>query len=84
MKKTTVSIVQSNSRIGGSSFRAQDYERGGVSSDEIQEIKEAFDLFDTSRSGLIRPAGTNNKNTQNSKPHWPHSAQNPPTNPSSK
>jgi hypothetical protein len=33
MKKTTVSIVQSNSRIGGSSFRAQDYERGGVSSD---------------------------------------------------
>jgi hypothetical protein len=57
MKKTTVSIVQGNSRIGGSSFRAQDYERGGVSSDEIQEIKEAFDLFDTGRTGLIRPAG---------------------------
>jgi hypothetical protein len=33
MKKTTVSIVQGNSRIGGSSFRAGDYERGGVSSD---------------------------------------------------
>lgn len=57
MKKTTVSIAQSNSRIGGSSFRAQDYERGGISSEEIQEIKEAFDLFDAGRTGLIRPVG---------------------------
>lgn len=55
MKKTTVSIVQGNSRIGSSSFRAQDFERAGVSNDEIQEIKEAFDLFDPSRSGYIRP-----------------------------
>jgi Ca2+-binding EF-hand superfamily protein len=58
MKKTTVSIVQGNSRLANSSFRAQDYERGGVSSDEIQEIKEAFDLFDAGRTGLIRPAGS--------------------------
>ena len=58
MKKTTVSIVQGNSRLASSSFRAQDYERGGVSNDEIQEIKEAFDLFDPSRTGLIRPVGT--------------------------
>jgi Ca2+-binding EF-hand superfamily protein len=58
MKKTTVSIVQGSSRLGSSSFRAQDYERGGVSNDEIQEIKEAFDLFDPTRSGTIRPAGT--------------------------
>ena len=83
MKKTTVSIVQGNSRIGGSSFRAQDYERGGVSSDEIQEIKEAFDLFDTGRTGLIRPSG-NPPLTQNCRPHWHRSAPSPPTSPSSR
>lgn len=56
MKRATVSIVNTgNSQVKNSSFRAQDFERGGVSGDEIQEIKEAFDLFDTNRSGLVRP-----------------------------
>lgn len=55
MKKATLSIAQANSRLGNSNFRTQDYERGGVSSDEVQEIKEAFDLFDSGRTGTIRP-----------------------------
>lgn len=59
MKRPTVSIVNAgNSQVKNSSFRAHDFERGGVSSDEIQEIKEAFDLFDTNRSGLVRPTCT--------------------------
>lgn len=57
MKKATLSIVQSNSRLANSNFKAQEYERGGVSSDEIKEIKEAFDLFDSGRTGSIKPAG---------------------------
>jgi len=57
-KKTTVSIVQGNSRLTTSNFRVQDYERAGVSNDEIQEIKEAFDLFDPSRTGRVHPFGT--------------------------
>ncbi len=34
-------------------FNAQDYERPGLSSDEIEEIKEAFDIFDVDKSGSI-------------------------------
>ena len=31
------------------------YERPGLTEDEIEEIKEAFDLFDTEGSGTIDP-----------------------------
>ena len=31
------------------------YERPGLTEDEIEEIKEAFDLFDTDGSGSIDP-----------------------------
>ncbi len=31
------------------------YERPGLTEDEIEEIKEAFDLFDTDGSGTIDP-----------------------------
>ncbi len=31
------------------------YERPGLSEDEIMEIKEAFDLFDTDGGGTIDP-----------------------------
>jgi hypothetical protein len=69
-KKTTTSIVQGNSRLGQSSFRAQDYDRPGVSHDEIQEIKEAFDLFDPQRTGLVHPAGIA-RLSQNCRRRWP-------------
>ena len=36
-------------------FRAHKYERPGLGEDEIEEIKEAFDLFDTDGSGTIDP-----------------------------
>lgn len=34
-------------------FSAKDHERPGLSVDEIEEIKEAFDIFDTSKDGFI-------------------------------
>ena len=34
-------------------FNAKDFERPGLSSDEIEEIKEAFDIFDIDQSGEI-------------------------------
>ena len=34
-------------------FDARDYEKPGLSVDEVEEIKEAFDLFDTDNSGAI-------------------------------
>ena len=37
-------------------FNAKSYERPGLSEDEIMEIKEAFDLFDTDGGGTIDPA----------------------------
>merc|ERR1712096_187537 len=36
-------------------FNPKKYERPGLSEDEIEEIKEAFDLFDTDGSGTIDP-----------------------------
>merc|ERR1712093_495007 len=37
------------------SFNAKKFERPGLTEDEIEEIKEAFDLFDTDGSGTIDP-----------------------------
>tara|TARA_B110000503_G_C6994471_1_gene348809 strand:- start:237 stop:731 length:495 start_codon:yes stop_codon:yes gene_type:complete len=37
------------------SFNAKKFERPGLTEDEIEEIKEAFDLFDTDGSGSIDP-----------------------------
>lgn len=34
-------------------FEAKFWERPGVSSDEVQEVKDAFDLFDTDSSGAV-------------------------------
>ncbi len=34
-------------------FNAKDYERPGLNTDEIDEIKEAFDIFDIDKSGAI-------------------------------
>ena len=40
---------------GKTKFNAKKYERPGLTEDEIEEIKEAFDLFDTDGSGSIDP-----------------------------
>ena len=37
----------------GEKFNARNYEKPGLSVDEVDEIKEAFDLFDTDNSGAI-------------------------------
>ena len=43
--------AQSKSKV----FNPKDYERPGLSEDEIFEIKEAFDLFDANKTGMIDP-----------------------------
>ena len=59
-RNNNTSILQGNSTFvpSRSSFRAAEYDKAGCTTDEIQEIKDCFDLFDSNRSGLIRPAGT--------------------------
>ena len=57
MRRATGSNVQASSRLASSSFRLTEYERPGVSYDEVKEIKEVFDLFDSHRTGIIRSKG---------------------------
>ena len=40
----------------GGGFNASDHTRPGLSEDEVLEIKEAFDLFDSDGGGTIDPA----------------------------
>ena len=47
MKKTSV--------IQKQAFNPKLFERPGLSEDEIVEIKEAFDLFDTDKTGYVSP-----------------------------
>ena len=37
----------------GAEFNAKNFERPGLSADEVEEIKEAFDIFDVDQSGAI-------------------------------
>ena len=39
-------------------FNAKALERPGLTEEEVKEIKEAFDLFDTDGGGSIDPKGT--------------------------
>lgn len=47
-------------------FNAKAFERPGLTEEEVLEIKEAFDLFDTDGGGSIDPKG-NAPITQNSR-----------------
>ena len=38
-------------------FNAKSYEKPGLTEEEVLEIKEAFDLFDTDGGGTIDPKG---------------------------
>merc|ERR1712066_652522 len=38
---------------GPKTFEARHWERPGLSADEVQEVKDAFDLFDTDSSGAV-------------------------------
>jgi centrin-1 len=40
---------------GSKAFNPKDYERPGLSEEDIEDIKEAFDLFDTDKSGTVEP-----------------------------
>ena len=53
MRKQPVPVVQANKK-----FAASQFVRAGLNEDEIVEIKEAFDLFDTDGGGEIDPKGT--------------------------
>ena len=50
--KTTVKTVTSNAPAK-STFDTKNYEKNGLTEDEVLEIREAFDLFDTDKSGEI-------------------------------
>merc|ERR1719261_1860940 len=45
--------MHSKGKAKHQNFNARKYERPGLKQDEIEEIKEAFDLFDTDQSGAI-------------------------------
>lgn len=47
-------------------FNAKAFERPGLTEEEVLEIKEAFDLFDTDGGGSIDPKGISTS-TQSSK-----------------
>jgi Ca2+-binding EF-hand superfamily protein len=53
MKKTT-----SQTNKGRQPFNPKDYERPGISVEEVIEIRESFDLFDYEGNGYIDPRGT--------------------------
>ena len=48
-------VVRGQSRRTPTKRAAKTYERPGLSEEEIEEIREAFNLFDTDGSGTIDP-----------------------------
>mmetsp|Transcript_34668 Transcript_34668/g.75674 ORF Transcript_34668/g.75674 Transcript_34668/m.75674 type:complete len:171 (+) Transcript_34668:39-551(+) len=48
-------MASKSGRAAGSKRSAKTYERPGLSEEEIEEIREAFNLFDTDGSGTIDP-----------------------------
>ena len=52
--KTTTTVTKSVSNAPkGGNFDTKNYEKNGLTEDEVLEIREAFDLFDTDHSGEI-------------------------------
>ncbi|OMJ83727.1 hypothetical protein SteCoe_15269 [Stentor coeruleus] len=51
-------VVQKKAPAGP--FDPKDYVKPGINADEIQEIKEAFDLFDSDGSGTVEPGELKN------------------------
>ena len=52
--KTTTTVTKSVSNAPkGGNFDTKNYKKNGLTEDEVLEIREAFDLFDTDHSGEI-------------------------------
>ena len=51
--KTTVTRTQVGGGAPKATFDTKNYEKNGLTEDEVLEIREAFDLFDTDHSGEI-------------------------------
>lgn len=51
-----VFFFQSRNAKTASKRAAKSYERPGLSEEEIEEIREAFNLFDTDGSGMHEPS----------------------------
>ena len=53
MPRKTNSQAKQTTTVTKTSFDTKNYEKNGLTEDEVLEIKEAFDLFDTDHSGEI-------------------------------
>ena len=51
--KTTVTKTVTSNAPAKTTFDTKNYEKNGLTEDEVLEIREAFDLFDTDKSGEI-------------------------------
>ena len=53
MPRKTNSQAKQTTSVTKTSFDTKNYEKNGLTEDEVLEIREAFDLFDTDHSGEI-------------------------------
>ena len=53
MTRKTNSNAKQQQNVSKTAFDTKNYEKNGLTEDEVLEIKEAFDLFDTDKSGEI-------------------------------